>query len=105
MKHQGKGLTINDIRSNSYWIPGIYRVVADYIRHCVTCRLHRKPTEEQRMADLSPERVGPSPRFSMDCFGPFVTKQGRMETKRYGQLFTCLSSWAIHIDMLHMSAD
>ena len=28
MKHQGKGLNINEIRSNGYWIPGINRAVA-----------------------------------------------------------------------------
>ncbi len=85
IKHQGKGLTINEIRANGYWIPGINRVVASYIHQCVTCRRHRKPTEEQRMADLPPERVEPSPPFSfcgMDCFSPFLTKQGRKESKR-----------------------
>ncbi|XP_078020591.1 uncharacterized protein LOC144459801 [Epinephelus lanceolatus] len=109
MKHQGKGLTINEIRANGYWIPGINRAVASYIHQCITCRRHRKPTEEQRMADLPPERVEPSPPFSfcgMDCFGPFLTKQGRKESKRYGLLFTCLSSCAIHIEMLDsMSTD
>ncbi len=109
IKHQGKGLTINEIRANGYWIPGINRVVASYIHQCVTCRWHRKPTEEQRMADLPPERVEPSPPFSfcgMDCFGPFLTKQGRKESKRYGLLFTCFCSRAIHIEMLDsMSTD
>ncbi|KAI3374356.1 hypothetical protein L3Q82_005959 [Scortum barcoo] len=84
-KHQGKGLTINEIRSNGYWIPGINRAIAFYIRQCVTCRRQRKPTEEQKMADLPLERVEPSPPFTycgMDCFGPFITKQGRKENKR-----------------------
>nr|XP_020470233.1 uncharacterized protein LOC109968359 [Monopterus albus] len=36
----------------------------------------------------------------MDCFGPFHTKQGRKECKRYGLIFTCLSSRAVHIEML-----
>ncbi|KAK0155318.1 hypothetical protein N1851_002327 [Merluccius polli] len=100
---------MNEIRSNGYWIPGINRAVASYIHQCVTCRQHRKPTEEQKMADLPPERVEPSPPFifcGMDCFGPFLTKQGRKESKRYGLLFTCLSSCAIHIEMLDsMSTD
>ncbi|KAA8578565.1 hypothetical protein FQN60_002572, partial [Etheostoma spectabile] len=56
MKHQGKGLTINEIRRNPYWIPGINRAVASYIRQCVTCRRQRKPTKVKRMADLPPER-------------------------------------------------
>lgn len=109
VKHQGRGLTINEIRSHGYWIPGINRVVASYIRQCIICRRHRRPTEEQRMADLPTERVEPSPPFTfcgMDCFGPFFTKQGRKETKRYGLLFTCFSSRAVHIEMLDdMSTD
>lgn len=79
----------------------INHAVASYIHQCVTCRRHRKPTQEQKMADLPPERVEPSPPFtfcSMDCFGPFITKQGRKENKGYGLLFTCLSSRAIHIE-------
>ncbi|KAJ8345841.1 hypothetical protein SKAU_G00300340 [Synaphobranchus kaupii] len=103
VKHQGKGLTINEIRSNGYWIPGINRAVATHIRQCMSCRRHRKPTEEQRMADLPPERVDPSPPFTycgMDCFGPFLVRQGRKVNKRYGLLFTCFSSHAIHIEML-----
>lgn len=109
IQHQGKGLTINEIRANGYWIQGINRAVASYIRQCVTCKRHRKPVEEQRMADLPLERVEPSPPFSycgMDCFGPFLIKQGRKECKRYGLLLTCFSSRAIHIEMLDsMSTD
>ncbi|XP_065115485.1 uncharacterized protein [Paramisgurnus dabryanus] len=109
VKHQGKGLTINEIRSQGYWIPGMNRAVASHVHHCVTCRKLRRPTEEQRMADLPSERTNPSPPFTycgMDCFGPFITKQSRKEHKRYGLLFTCFSSRAIHIEMLNdMSTD
>ncbi len=109
LERQGKGLTINEIRCSGYWITGINRAVASYIRQCVTCRRQRKPMEEQRMADLPPERLEPSPPFTfcgMDCFGPFLTKQGRKENKRYGLLFTCLSSRAVHIEILEdMSTD
>lgn len=31
---------------------------------------------------------------------PFLTKQGRKESKRYGLIFTCLSARAIHIELL-----
>lgn len=34
MKYQGKGFTINEIRSNGYWIPGINRAVACHIHKC-----------------------------------------------------------------------
>lgn len=86
VQHQGKGLTINEIRSNGFWIPGICRAVATHLHQCVTCRKLRRFTEEQRMADLPSERVDPSPPFTycgMDCFGPFFTKQGLKVQKRY----------------------
>ena len=34
----------------------------------------------------------------IDLFGPFVVEEGRKELKRYGTLFTFLSSRAIHIE-------
>ena len=61
MQHQGKGVIINEIRSNGYWIPGINRAVASYIHPCITCRRHWKPTEEQRMANLPPLPQKPLP--------------------------------------------
>ena len=35
----------------------------------------------------------------MDIFGPFEIKESRNTFKRYGSLFTCLASRAIHIKM------
>lgn len=109
VRHQGRGLTINEIRSNGFWIPGVNRTIAAYLRQCVICRKLRRFAEEQQMADLPSERVDPSPPFTycgMDCFGPFHTKQGRKMHKRYGLLFTCLCCRAVHIEMLDdMSTD
>ena len=102
-QHQGRGLTLNELRASGYWIMGASKAVAKHIKNCVTCRKARGQSAEQRMADLPADRVEPSAPFSysgMDCFGPFYTKQGRKEFKRYGLLFTCLSSRAIHIEML-----
>lgn len=103
IKHQGKGFTTNEIRSSGYWIPGMSRTVASFIRQCVICRKLRKAPEGQRMSDLPVERLEPSSPFTycgMDCFGPFVTTEGRKEHKRYGLLFTCFCSRAIHIELL-----
>ncbi|KAJ0004820.1 hypothetical protein NQD34_011034 [Periophthalmus magnuspinnatus] len=55
------------------------------------------------MSDLPEDRVEMTPPFSycgIDCFGPFYVKEGRKELKRYGLLFTCMCSRAIHIEML-----
>ncbi|XP_049336637.1 uncharacterized protein LOC125802479 [Astyanax mexicanus] len=102
-QHQGRGQTLNELRANGYWVLSGSKVVANHIKQCVTCRRARRPTETQKMADLPADRVNPSPPFSfcgMDCFGPFYSKQGRKESKRYGLVFTCLSSRAVHIEML-----
>ena len=37
----------------------------------------------------------------MDLFGSFLVKDGRKEVKRYGALYACLSSRAIHIEVVH----
>ena len=103
MKHQGRGMTLNEIRTQGFWIIGGSRQVSKIIRKCVTCRKLRGIPEEQRMADLPKDRTEPSSPFTfvgMDCFGPILTKNGRREIKRYGLLFTCLCSRAVHLEML-----
>lgn len=101
--HQGRGMTMNELRSNGIWILGCSHTVSSYIYKCVKCRKFRRNTEVQRMADLPCERVEAPPPFTycgVDCFGPFYIKEGRKELKRYGLLFTCLCSRAVHIELL-----
>jgi hypothetical protein len=109
MNHQGRGITNDKLRSLGYWIVGRSKAVAHYIRQCIICRKLRRPTETNKMSDLPKARVQPTPPFThcdMDCFGPFLAKNGRKEVKRYGLLFTCICSRGIHIEMLDdMSTD
>lgn len=57
------------------------------------------------MANLPAERlVHDKPAFynvGVDCFGPICVKQRRSDVKRYGCIFTCFTSRAIHIEVLH----
>lgn len=101
--HQGRNQTLTELRANGFWIIGGSKSVAKLIHRCVKCRRLRRPVEEQRMAELPKERVEASDPFTycgIDCFGPFITKKARKEQKRYGLIFTCLSSRAVHIEML-----
>ena len=53
------------------------------------------------MADLPEDRVEPAPPFThcaVDYFGPWNIKKGRKELKRYGVIFTCLASRAVHLE-------
>ena len=57
------------------------------------------------MADLPELMVVPEkPPFTfvgVDYFGPLEVKQGRSRVKRYGCLFTCLTTRAVHIEIAH----
>ena len=102
VQHQGKGITLNEIRANGYWILGASSVVSRVIHECVTCRKLRGSVQEQKMAMLPPDRLEPAPPFTncaVDYFGPFIIKEGRKELKRYGVLFTCMVSRAVHIEV------
>jgi hypothetical protein len=99
--HQGKGMTINAVRDHGVWVFGLSSMVSTLIFKCVQCRRMRHGPCNQKMADLPEERLEEGPPFShvgVDCFGPFFVNEGRKEVKRYGVLFTCLVSRAIHIE-------
>ena len=54
------------------------------------------------MANLPSYRLNESAPFThcgTDMFGPIAVKQRRSEGKRYGAMFTCMASRAIHIEV------
>ncbi|KAK0132880.1 hypothetical protein N1851_032002 [Merluccius polli] len=69
---KAEGQTLNGLRANGYLIVG---------------GMNREPTP-------------PFTYCAWTASVPFHTKQGRKEQKRYGLLFTCLCSRAVHIEML-----
>lgn len=101
--HQGRSQTQMELRANGFWILGSSKLVSKFIYKCVQCRKLRRPVEQQQMAELPKVRIEESAPFTncgMDCFGPFIIKRYRKEHKRYGLIFTCLYSRAVHIEML-----
>lgn len=101
--HGGKGLTMNKIRENGYWVVNCAAAVSSLIRSCVICARLRGFCQTQKMADLPQVRTEPTPPFTSigcDCFGPFNIKQGRAQVKKYGLLCTCMVSRAVHIEVL-----
>lgn len=102
--HQGCGMTHNAMRQAGFYLINGRSVVSHYISKCVTCRRLRGRREEQKMADLPTERITPAPPFTctgMDVFGPYYIKEGRKNMKRWGIIFTCLASRAIHLETLN----
>ena len=72
--------------------------------NCVTCRMFRAATIQPIMADLPVERLAyQSPPFTntgVDYFGPFYVTVRRTTEKRWGFLFTCLTTRAVHVEIV-----
>ena len=100
ISHAGRNHVLAAVRER-FWIISANSAVRSVISHCVICHKLRSPVMEQVMADLPKDRVTPAPPFSsvgVDLFGPHLIKEGRKELKKYGVLFTCLTSRAVHIE-------
>ena len=100
--HSGREYVVAEFR-RKYWIAGARGLLRQVLRRCVACRRRDARPCEQQMGDLPPDRVTPGgPAFmsvGIDYFGPIAVKRGRGREKRYGCLFTCLSSRAVHIEV------
>ncbi|XP_022790232.1 uncharacterized protein LOC111329735 [Stylophora pistillata] len=106
--HQGRQITSGKIRQAGYWLIGGHRMVAKELASCVPCKKLRGPHVIQKMADLPQDRTEVGPPFTnvgFDVFGPWTistrkTRGGAAHSKRWGLVFTCLNSRAIHIEVL-----
>lgn len=101
--HPGPERVFTEIRRR-YWVLHGREAVRRHQKSCVTCRKWRGRTNPPRMADLPPsrQRIFKPPFYStgVDCFGPFVIKIGRRNEKRWGILFKCMTTRAVHLDLL-----
>ena len=100
--HSGTLHVLASIRSQ-YWILHGQSAVAKALRECIQCRIRDAKPGEQWMSDLPSARVSiGQPVFSntyCDYFGPIMVKVGRSSYKRYGVVFTCLSTRAVHLEV------
>ena len=71
---------------------------------CVTCRKRKAETLTPIMADLPKERLAFSSRpftnTGLDYFGPLYVSVKRSTEKRWGFLFTCLTTRAVHFEVV-----
>lgn len=99
--HYGDETVVNELRQQ-YWITNLQAAVRSVITKCQSCRVRRAKPKPPLMVSLPSARMAHhQPPFShcgMDYFGPMWVTVGRRREKRWGVLFTCLTTRAIHLD-------
>ncbi|KAL0151450.1 hypothetical protein M9458_053236 [Cirrhinus mrigala] len=100
--HSGRSHMLSKLKQR-FWLPSANSSARKIIKSCVFCRRMQAKAGDQKMADLPKDRVTPDlPPFShvgIDYFGPIEVKRGRANVKRWGVIFTCLTSRAIHLEV------
>ena len=100
--HQGQELVLNELRQN-YWILQARSAVRRSWHLCQTCKNARTKPCPPEMARLPESRlaafVRPFTFTGMDYFGPLLVTVARHHEKRYGVLFTCMTTRAVHLEL------
>lgn len=103
LHHPGPDRVFAELR-RKYWMIRGRAAVRNHQRQCPECQRWRGQPHPPRMADLPPARLRiHKPVFystGVDCFGPYTIKVGRRNEKRWGIIFKCMTSHAVHIDIL-----
>ena len=103
LAHAGREQTVAETRKG-FWIIGGRGLAKKTVRKCITCRRLNATPMEQVMAPLPESRlVAYRPPFTntgVDLFGPLMVKWGRGTAKRWGCLFTCLTTRAVYLEVV-----
>ena len=101
-KHAGVNYVLAQIKQQ-YWIIHGREALKKVRSKCERCNRDYAKPMVQIMAELPKERTTPCPpfeRISLDFFGPVTVAISRNKTdKRYGALFVCMTTRAVHIEM------
>jgi hypothetical protein len=72
--------------------------------NCQLCKTAKARPQVPEMAPLPEERLAlhedPFTYTGLDYFGPIKVTVGRRQEKRYGALFTCLTTRAVHVEVV-----
>jgi hypothetical protein len=100
--HEGSEHVLAALRT-TFWILRARCRIKEVVNKCMLCRKRRAVPCVQKMADLPRERISNGhPAFfyvGIDYFGPFDVHVRRSTEKRYGCVFSCMSSRAVHIEI------
>ncbi|KAJ0177854.1 hypothetical protein K1T71_006727 [Dendrolimus kikuchii] len=101
--HVGTEHIVNNMRQK-YWILRLRPAARHVMHQCINCRLRKTAPTVPVKGDLPRDRLAaytrPFSNCGVDCFGPMWVTIGRRREKRWGMLFTCLVTRAVHIELI-----
>ena len=105
VKHYHQGVEyLRSIVQEHYTVLKLSSSLRSIKAHCLRCREFQAVTMQPIMSDLPKERLAyQSPPFTntgVDYFGPFYVTVRRTTEKRWGFLFTCLTTRAVHVEIV-----
>ncbi|KAK0136704.1 hypothetical protein N1851_027112 [Merluccius polli] len=104
VQHAGGERVFAEVRRR-YWILHGREAVRRYQRSCMECQRWRATPPQPMMSDLPEDRLrlrqAPFHSTGVDCFGPLTVRNRRASEKRWGIIYTCLTTRAMHLEVLH----
>lgn len=104
LNHQNHATIVNELLQR-YRIPRIKATYQAVRRACQYCKNQLAKPQPPVMADLPQSRLAafsrPFTYMGVDYFGPILVSVGRRTEKRWGVLATCLTTRAIHLQIVH----
>ncbi|KAJ0176915.1 hypothetical protein K1T71_007287 [Dendrolimus kikuchii] len=101
--HIGREHVVNNVRQK-YWVLRVRPTVRNILRQCTVCRLKKTAPTVPVKGNLPKDRLAayarPFTNCGIDCFGPIWVTIGRRKEKRWGMLFTCMVTRAIHMELI-----
>lgn len=102
MYHQNHATVVNEIKQR-YYIPRLRGCLKTVRANCARCRIRNARPEVPEMAELPRSRMAARMRpftfVGVDYFGPMTVKHGRRVEKKWGAIFTCLTTRAVHLEL------
>lgn len=88
-----------------FWIVRGLSAVRKVLSNCMNCRKQNARPGEQIMDPFPSARVAPIhhlPMWAWTTLAPLFLRQGRLQVKRYGCLFTCRTMRTVHMEVAHI---
>ncbi|XP_037877003.2 uncharacterized protein LOC119630714 [Bombyx mori] len=101
-QHGNHATVMNEVRQR-YWILGLRSIIRATAVRCQWCKVYRSTPRLPPTGNLPIERLRhgepPFTCAAVDYFGPMTVTVGRRHEKRWGVLFTCLTTRAVHMEL------